>query len=1009
MVRVSSPCDGSSATLRPPPRAVETCRNGLQRPRPCTSTERISHHVTFKDVTKISDTSSLSSSAATSRSSDEKCKMKMSGITTSVTPHALPPFPPSDTVTKKAFPALRKEAYSSKDIMIGSTVTPQCSVGMRSYSAPVCTEFDNRHLSRLSFTPFMMMFKRTPSVKQPSYVPWSQRTQKPTSEVDASPNLRHSPPYELSSSGPPPLLTWPSYDEVAVHTPPTTPTSKTWSLFRSGSLRLLPSHRSLEESDRQSTRTRRLSFFRSTALPSTPRKKLEISHPLTVDSDEPRSPTTPSAPSRPPRPLSLFPIFDTPRPCTRQGVHEELKADVPLAQVGQHFDALPGDVAHASDSPRSLSSYTSSSSSELAQQYTVVEPADALNAHVEHQARVARHRRKAFHALDGESKTRTKRMSESEKDAARKAGLVVTSYVDDYRADASPSQREKDLIMYTERMRGDSRGYAKSSSAPSPRLTVVQEEEGEDENETRTSSHARDNEASSSFQPQQGLRQARDVAPRTVDAYQSWWESRPQFDHQPLDFSPVDYTEDEATVQLVEDRMPAPSPSHQRGLARIHMATSRDQPCQSRTIGPRSSQEDIDHDKALAFKRSLDEETERRKKRYDEQEQGQERSNRYTKQLRRLENGRSQLTSGNSTPTQPQSPAKPSWSSNSTASDSSPASASPTTRQPSQPLRLSKKSPEEKEAYMAEQRAVTRGRLFVKDAVSKQRYRFSRLGKEQESFQQRSSTLLADEPSPNATMARQVLRQKGSSSRTSSRPMPQRVDDDSAPAPTTGQRILTPPPLRLASKKQQTLPPLPSPPTSVRRAQVEADTMRRRIEIQQQCVASPEPRTSLLPPRTTSLPDPKQRRRRRQSKDSTSFWSDDDGSASVYSQGSGDGGSMASPLLSAVTDEQYEGDVEGDIIDLYSSSSGRKPVYAEPGAITAGEDSVGVTSMTRQVDESVQRRLRGRMDEGCDGGSLRREKEVRRRQEEMWKLEAEKRVETIRRNLRFSVASASGL
>ena len=717
----------------------------------------------------------------------------------------LSPLRPSNAPVDKVLPPLPRGSGLGEDEMLETPVTPQCSMDLRSYAPPICTEPNYRASSRLSVSPLMMLFKRSPSVKQPSYVPWSQRNQQPVSEAVTLPNLRYSPPYELSSSGPPSVMAWPPYDHPFVHTPPATPTSNSWSLFRSGSFRLLPSPRSSEDSDSQSTGTRRLSFFRSATLPLTPKKRLEISHPLAVESCKAHSPTTKGAPTRPPRPLSLYPIFDTPTSHPRSNVHEDPSINAPLAQVSYHPDTLSLDAAHPTDSLNSLSSHTSSSSSELAQQYADMGPGNALAAHVEHEARVARHRRKAFHALDGESKIRTKRISESEKEAARRAGMMITTHVNGHRADVSPSQSEKDLIMYAERMRGDSRGYAKSPDLPSPRLAVVEEEDIVDEDEAQTSEDLKNNQADSSPQTWRKPRQTRDVAPRALGAYQSWWESRPQFNHRPLDFSLVGYTGDGAPVLPTEDPIPAPTSSYQRG----HASVQEFKPSQSPTTGPLSSQEAIDHDKALAFKRSLDEETERRKQRYDEQGQGQERSDRYNKQLRRLENGRSQLTSTNSTPTQPQSPSKLSWSSKSAAPDSSPASPSSLTRVPSKALRLLGLSTGQEEASIAEQRAVTRGRLLVKDEVYKQRYRFSRWEKEQESFGERLSTVLGDEPRPNAAIARQMLDQQTSSSWRSSIPMPGHVDDSSTPAPTTEQEALHPLPYASPQRSISSFPPFP--------------------------------------------------------------------------------------------------------------------------------------------------------------------------------------------------------
>ena len=738
--------------------------------------------------------------------------METSRSTIAAMSHTLSPARSSNALVNKVLPPLPRKDGLGEDEMLEAPVTPQGTMAMRSYTTPMCTKSNHRASSRLSISPLMMLFKRDPSVKQPSYVPWSQRNQQPISEAVTLPNLRYSPPYELSSSGPPPVMAWPPYDHPAVHTPPETPTSNPWPLFRSGSIRLLPSPRSSEDSDGQATRTRRLSFFRSSTLPSAPKKRLEVSHPLAVESCKPHSPTRPGAPSRPPRPLSLYPIFDTPTSHPRQDVQEDPSTDAPVAQVVHHLDSLSVDAAHPTDSVSSLSSHTSSSSSELARQYANVGPGNSLGAHVEHEARVARHRRKAFHTLDGESKTRTKRISESEKAAARRAGMIVSTQLNDHWADVSPSQSEKDLIIYAERMRGDSRGYAKSPDMPSPRLAVVEEEDIVDEDEAQTSKDVRSNQDDSSLKLWREPRQTRDTGPRAVGVYQSWWESRPQFDHQPLDFSPIKYTEDRTPVQPIEDQSPAPSSANQQGHAIVHQS----KPSQSPTTGPRSSQEAIDHDKALAFKRSLDEETERRKRKYDEQRQGQERSNRYNKQLRRLENGRSHLTSTSFKPRQPRSPSKLSWSSNSAASDSSPASPSSLTRVPSKALRLLGLSTGQEEASIAEQRAVTRGRLLVKDEVYKQRYRFSRWEKEQESFEERLSTVLGDEPTPNAIKARQMMDQQPPSYLKSSRQVPQRADPAPAFAPIAVQEALHPLPLRLPSKNHKQLPALPIPPSSAR-------------------------------------------------------------------------------------------------------------------------------------------------------------------------------------------------
>ena len=908
---------------------------------------------------------------------------------------AMSPLSPpgsSNALINKILPPLPRKGGLGEDEMLEAPATPQGTAAMRSYTTPICTRSNHRASSRLSISPLMMLFKRDTSAKQPSYVPWSQRNQQPVSEAVTLPNLRYSPPYELSSSGPPPIMAWPPYDHPSVHTPPATPNSNTWSLFRSGSIRLLPSPRSSEDSDGQSTRIRRLSFFRSTALPSAPKKKLEISHPLAVESCKPHSPTTPGAPSRPPRPVSLYPIFDTPTSHPRPDIQEDPSTDAPLIQVVHHLGTLSLDAAHPTDSSNSLSSHTSSSSFELAQQYAEVGPGNSLDDHVEHEARVARHRRRAFHALDGERKTRTKRISESEKEAARRAGMIITTRINDHRADVSPSQSEKDLIIYAERMRGDSRGFAKSADVPSPRLAVVEEEDFVDEDEAQTSKDVRNDQADSSLHSWRVSRQTRDVAPRAPGGYQSWLESRPQFNHQPLDFSPVRYNDDGAPVQHTRDQLPAPSSAHQQGQAIVH----KFKPSQSPTTGSRSSQGNTDHDKAVAFKRSLDEETERRKQKYDKQGQSQDRSNRYHKQLRRLENGRSQLTSTNSTPKQPQSPSKPSWSSNSAASDFSPASPSPLTRQPSKALRVLGLSTEEEEASIAEQRAITRGRLLVKDEVYKQRYRFSRWEKEQESFEERLSTVLGDEPRPNAAIARQMLDQQTSSSWKSSRPMPGHADDSSTPAPTTEQEALHPLPLRLRSKKHKQLPALPIPPASARRAQLGPETTQRRIEIQQQGASpNPEPLITLpLPPRTTSLPAAHQRRRR-ESGDSANFWSDE--SASVYSQEGRDDGSLPSADSNRLGQDASV-DAEEEIIDLYSSATPASSIDA-------------ATAIAQLDDLAKHRRRRGHHQKHHHerGDETRREEDERDRQEEVWKREAERRVEAIRKNLRVSVVSQRNL
>ena len=145
-----------------------------------------------------------------------------------------------------------------------------------------------------------------------------------------------------------------------------------------------------------------------------------------------------------------------------------------------------------------------------------------------------------------------------------------------------------------------------------------------------------------------------------------------------------------------------------------------------------------------------------------------------------------------------------------------------------------------------------------------------------------------------------------------------------------------------------------------------------------------------LPPRTTSLPAAHQRRRR-ESDDSANFWSDD--SASVYSQSGRDDGSLPS-ADSKRLEQDASVDAEEEIIDSYSSAN--------------TTSSIDAATAIAQLDSLAKHRRRcdhHRKHHDESGAETQREEDERDRQEEVWKREAERRVEAIRKNLRVSVVS----
>ena len=113
----------------------------------------------------------------------------------------------------------------------------------------------------------------------------------------------------------------------------------------------------------------------------------------------------------------------------------------------------------------------------------------------------------------------------------------------------------------------------------------------------------------------------------------------------------------------------------------------------------------------------------------------------------------------------------------------------------------------------------------------------------------------------------------------------------------------------------------------------------------------------------------------------------------MYSQSGRDDGSLPSADSNRL-EEVASVDAEEEIIDLYSS------------ATTAS--SIDAATAIAQLDNLAKhRQKRGHQQKYHDGSGdeTQREEDERDRQEEVWKREAERRLEAIRKNLRVSVVS----